>query len=226
MGYRDDVVPYIWFLYTEFKDIHRTNVITACLWIIRCAHYYWFGGPRPEHKYRPRKKNKKSVTEIWRESLACPTCNEIFKYDGLYTDTREEVMLHYNNWLSGHVKICANITWNKIEIDNRKAIAKKEKRERLAREKEQNDNYNNWLKQQNALTKIVKQEREAHFKSLETMERALNIITNLDKAGKTVEVIHRLSMLVKYTQKHQPSTVISKQIKFLCNKYNIKYVGK
>ena len=223
MGYRDDVVPHIWFLYTEFKDVRKNPVVTVCLWVIRCSHYYWFGGPRPERKYQPRKKNKKSLTESWRDNLVCPTCKSIFTYDGLLTDTREEVMLHYNNWLEGHTKVCANLTWNKIELDNRKKVAKKVEKERLAREKQRESEYQEWLAKMGENVKASKQERDSHMKSLDTMEKALNIITELDKNGKKVEVIHRLSMLIKYAHTHRPSEVIRKRIIFLSNKYNINH---
>ncbi len=226
MGYRDDVAPYIWYIYTELKDVRKNPLVTLCMWIIRCSHYYWFGGPRPEHKYRPRKKNKKSLTEAWRDNLVCPTCKSVFTYDGLYTDTREEVMLHYNGWLQGHTKTCANLIWNKIEIANRKKQIKAIEQERAAREKDRNDRYNEWLAKMGEDVNAKKQEREVHMKSLELMERALNIISELDKNGKTVEIIHRLNGLQQYCSKHTPSTTVSSRIKFLCNKYNIRYIGK
>ncbi len=222
MGYRDDVAPYIWYIYTELKDVRKNPLVTLCLWIVRCSHYYWFGGPRPERKYRPHKKNKKSLTEQWRESLVCPTCKSVFTYDGLYTETREEVLLHYNAWLQGHVKTCANLTWNKIEIANRKKQVKLVEQERAAREKDRNDRYDAWLAKMSVDVDAKKQEREAHMKALELMERALNIISELDKNGKTVEVIIRLGALVKYTHKHRPSEPISKRLAFLANKYSIK----
>jgi hypothetical protein len=219
-GYKDDLSPLIWMMYVDFKDIRQTPLETVCLWIIRCSHYYWFDGPRPDVRHKPRKKSTQVTTESWRNNLVCPSCNEIFTYDGIMLDTRPNVMIKFNKWMSAHIKVCSNLVWKKWDKNYLTKVKKQVDDEREIREKLALEKYNDWVKslERGNDTPVVMAEWASY---LNTVRKGIDKIRNLRKAGKVVVALISMRMLLKYAERHGVTPQLKSELRVLCEEMNV-----
>jgi hypothetical protein len=197
-GYRDEIIPYIWFLYNwvDSNIPEKSPTDTVLLWVIRCAHYHYMHGPHPDQRRAP--KHKVVVkTELWRDKLCCPVCNAFFSYPGKDVDTRELVMGNYNKWLEEHTKVCPRINWNKQVLMDKETAVRLVEEERAARAARENEAYELWKAQHADVPKITP-ETLLQKRHKEEIATRISKIKVAEEQGNVPNLIFLITCVVSY----------------------------